>query len=226
MVSRIFKNLFKGFILPIIAVVVASGIGFRGLVLDFIVIIAILVSFIFLLTLLFPTEPSKNKYNKNTSLYYWMDDLTDYDEFLVYSLKNYNIKYSTIDNLTNIKNMIFKMTNKEKSKLKLYRIFYEQQLKENGESLYLKTILVSLIPIFTLVFRDYFFNINTFSIQIMLVFFLFITIAAIGMKLGSNQKRIGIIIGIIDLCIEEIEEENRKMKHKHKHKQREDGEEF
>ena len=56
MVGRIFKILFIGFILPIIAVVVASGIGFRGLVLDFIVIIAILVPFIVLLTLLFPTE--------------------------------------------------------------------------------------------------------------------------------------------------------------------------
>lgn len=193
-------------------VIIASKLGAPVIIINILISVVLCILYVSLLLFVFHTSTTKNKYRSDITLYQWMDDLTDFDEGLVYSLKKYNVEYSTINNLNNIKSMLIKLTNNNKSKLKMYRAFYKQQSKETGEELYLKTILVSLIPIGIFVFRD---NIpdqvNIFVISVLLLT-VFITIAFISDKLSSNKKRTGILIELIDLCIEEIEDEENRIK--------------
>lgn len=193
-------------------VFIASKLGVPVIIINILISVVLCILYVSLLLFVFHTSTTKNKYRSDITLYQWMDDLTDFDEGLVSLFKKYNVEYSIINNLNNIKSMLIKLTNNNKAKLKMYRAFYKQQSKETGEELYLKTILVSLIPIGIFIFRD---NIpdqvNIFVVSILLLT-VFITIAFISDKLSSNKKRTGILIEIIDLCIEEIEDEENRIK--------------
>lgn len=158
------------------------------------------------------SEGEKKKYSKKDSLYQWIEELTDYDNQLLSILKVRKIKYKTIDNLRVVKRLIMSLAKRNKETLKLYKAFYSHQSKESSDELYLKTVLV-IFPTITLYFiRDYLpglINGND-NILLLIVVFLFITIAAITDRLNHNKKRIGLLIDLIEICIVEIEEKEKK----------------
>lgn len=190
--------------------------GWSEIIVSILLVVTLSIILIFMLVHLFPLTTKKSKYRRNTSLYHWMDDLSDYDEGLMYSLKRYSVKYGTIDNLKNLKNMLIKLTNNDKLTLKMYRAFYSHKSKESGEELYLRTILVSLIPLFVLVFKDKMPIIEERQVLFYywIIFSVFIILAFISMKLSINKKRNSIIIEMIGLCIEDIEDEENQIKEK------------
>lgn len=158
------------------------------------------------------SEGREKKEPKKKSLFQWMEELPDFDNHLMSVLKGRNAKSKTIDNLKVAKRLIMSLTKKNKETLKLYKAFYANQSKESSDELYLKTILV-IIPTITLYFiRDYLPGLvnGNDNILLLIVVFLFITIAAITDRLNHNKKRIGLLIELIKICIEEIEEKEKK----------------
>lgn len=154
----------------------------------------------------------EKKQPKKESLFQWMEELPDFDDHLMSITKVRKAKYKTIDNLKVVKRLIMSLTKRNKETLKLYKAFYSHQSKESSDELYLKTVLV-IVPTITLYFiRDYLpklINEND-NILLLIVVFLFITIAAITDRLNHNKKRIGLLIELIDICIEEIEEKKKE----------------
>ena len=212
MKKRHFKNLIIWIGTPSFFLSVAIILAAPAIVINVLIIMVFVFIYIVFLIFVLRGTITQNKYRNDVSLYQWMDDLTDFDEGLTRSLKRYDVKYGTIDNLNNIKFMLIKLTKNSKSTLKMYRAFYKQQSKETGEELYQKTILVSVIPIGLFIFRDYFQIFNNIFLFVILYLTIIIFLVFISDKLRSNKKRTGILIEIIDLCIEEIEDEEIRIK--------------
>lgn len=170
----------------------------------------------FMLIVSFPITIKEPKYKNNTTLYQWLDDLSDFDQKLTSSLKRYYVHYGTLDNLISLKDILKKQSGSDKSVLKMYRAFYNQKLKESGEELYLRTIMISLIPLGILLAKG---KVELFVKQplqvLLLAIFIMIFLAFISIRLSINKRRNGILIEVIDLCIEEIEDvENQKKEKK------------
>lgn len=177
------------------------------------IIVDVFIIFLFTLFIFIIFSKGKEKKEpKKESLFQWMEELPDFDNYLMSILKGRNAKYKTIDNLKVIKRLIMSLTKKNKETLKLYKAFYAHRSKESSDELYLKTILV-IIPTITLYFiRDYLPGLvnGNDNILLLILVFLFITIAAITDRLNHNKKRIGLFIDLIEICIEEIEQEEKK----------------
>ncbi|VDG99151.1 Uncharacterised protein [Lysinibacillus sphaericus] len=171
-----------------------------------------LMASIFILTLILITasilSDRKTKYNKNMSLYNWLDDLNDFDENLIYLLKNTKISYGTLDNLISVKKILKKQTGSDKDTLKLYRAYYNQKSTESGEELYLKTIMIVILPALIVLPSSGILKLPPTS-SLLLVIPIFIFVAIISIKLVSNKKRHAILVDLIDLCIEDIDHEDR-----------------
>jgi len=172
--------------------------------------------YIAILSILFSVNTKKRKYKKNVSLFEWMDELIDYDEKLTYFFTQIDQKYKTIDNLTLIKSRIMDTTSKNIEQLKLYRAFYNQVIKENAEELYFKAALALLSSVAIYFIKDLlakFSGADVYS-SFLFVFVIFITIGVISDKLSDNKKRMGLILEIIDICIEELEEDGLNKENK------------
>ncbi|PIC81048.1 hypothetical protein CSV75_04515 [Sporosarcina sp. P18a] len=197
------------FILFIVFLLIGRFLGGPKWVSELFAYVLIISTFTYLLKMVYQLLSKKTKYNKKLSLYSWLDDLSDFDELLVYSLKRQPTSYGTLKNLDNVKGMLVKQTLNDKSTLKMYRIFYSQKLKESGEELYLRTIMIIIIPAVIALFGQKFFEINSLEV----LTFATITIlllAFISMKLSLHKKRNGILVDLIDLCIQEIEDEEKQ----------------
>jgi hypothetical protein len=200
---KIFKFIFFALIVPAIGLWIVIALGSPKWLVNTCATVAIVYMYSSLLFLLLISSSQKGKYNKKTSLYEWMDQLTDYDEKLTYQLQKNANKYQTIDNLTSIKATLMNLT----SRNKLYKAYYNQVAKENAEELYFKAALALLSSVAVFSLRDLLAKISLTETHSGFIFMLliFITIAFFSEKLSHNKKRVGLLIEIIDICIEEIE---------------------
>lgn len=197
-------------VISILLFIFAGMVGFGeliGRILAYVVLISI---FIYCLIISFQFTLNKTKYRKDTSLYQWLDDLSDFDQRLVYSLKRINIGYGTLENLNSLKKILIKQTRNDKSTLKIYRAFYNQKLKDSVTDLYLRTIMISIIPIGVLLAERELDLLGPADILLQSVL-IFIIVGFISVRLGINKKRINIIIEMIGLCIEDIEDEEKRL---------------
>lgn len=175
----------------------------------------IISTYVYILKNAFELGSRKVKYNKKLTLYNWLDDLNDFDELLVHSLKRYPTSYGTIENLKNVKRMLVKRTMNDKSTLKMYKVFYKQKLKESGEELYLKTIMLAILPAVIALFGNEFMEIDSFQMFIYATTIILV-IAFISLRLSQDKKRNGILVELIDLCIQDLEDEEIHKKNKAK----------
>lgn len=204
---KIIKLIFFALIVPVIGLGIVIVLGSPKWLVNICATIAIVYMYCALLSLLLINSSKKSKYNKKTSLYEWMDQLTDYDEKLTYQLQKNANKYQTIDNLTSIKLTLMNLTSRNIETLKLYKAYYNQVAKENAEELYFKAALALLSSVAVFSLRDLLAKISLTETHSGFIFILllFITIAFFSEKLSHNKKRVGLMIEIIDICIEEIE---------------------
>ncbi|MGG0718697.1 hypothetical protein ABE096_14030 [Robertmurraya massiliosenegalensis] len=211
-IRRILKLIFIGFILPILILIFCYAAGVRGDLYNILMLLALSYMYMVLMISLFFASSKKSKFNKKYTLYQWTDELIDYNDRLEYALKHQQLSINTLENLNNIKSILMVITNRKKESLRMYLAYYSQQLKESSEELYLKSVITFLIPISTFVLRDYIPKVEGFETYsfFFVILIIFITIAVISDKLISNKKRIGIIMEIISICIEEIEQEEKK----------------
>lgn len=153
----------------------------------------------------------KNKFNKRMSLYSWMDELIDYDETLTHLLKIQINKYRVIDNLNIIKSSILRITKGKIETLQLYKAYYNQISKETGEELYFKTILTLLTSVAVYLLKDYITETSNININSGFLFILIvcITVAIIVGKINNSKSRNGLIIEIIDICIDEVRQKEK-----------------
>lgn len=146
------------------------------------------------------------------SLYEWMEELSDTDEKLTFQLKRMTTRYKTIENLTAIKEIILKSTNSELKELKLFKAYYTLSLKESTEELYYKIIIGLISSAGVFVIRDQLSKIegnnpsDLFFIGLMIIF----TILAFVGIINENKKSSGLMIELLEICINEIEENNKK----------------
>jgi hypothetical protein len=205
LLKRFLKVLIYVFILPLLIILISILLNIPKSFINIIVTLVVTYIYIGVLALIFNIRPKK--YKRRKSIYDWMDELPDHDEKLTHVLMKQDNKYSTIDNLKIIKKNIYKQTNSNLETLKLYRTFYRQLLKENSDDLYLKSALSFFIPFSLYILKDYQIGISEVSInsRYLSIILIFITIAFIANKLTVNQKRYGLTIEILDLCIEELE---------------------
>jgi hypothetical protein len=209
--KRFLKVLMYVFILPMLLFVISVLLNIPQFLKSIITIVVVIYMYIGLLAILFNIQINSKKFKRKKSIYDWMDELPDYDERLINLLKNQDNKFNTIDNLKFIKDLIYKQTNSNLEKLKLYRTYYQQLIKENSDDIYLKSALSFFIPFSLYLFKDNQLGISEANInsKYLSVFLVFITIAFIANKLIVNQKRYGLTLGILDLCVEEIENKDR-----------------
>ncbi len=207
---KFLKKVLLWVIVPSVMLLVSILLGAPKLVTESLLLFALSTSFTFLLLNVYSIPLKKNKYRSNITFYQWMDELDDFDGYLLEFFKTCNIRYRTVDNLNQIKKILMNLTKCDKSTLKIYRAFYNEQLKETAEAKYYKIISVSLIPICLFIFGDNLGLINIYVTFFVLIFII-ITLACISVKLSNNKKRISILIAIIDLCIEEVEEKEMEI---------------
>lgn len=208
--SKIFKFIFIALIAPFIVLWGVIELGLPKWVVNTFATLTVAYVYSTLLFLLLINSSKKRKYDKKASLYEWMDQLTDYDEKLTYLFTRSRNKYKTIDNLTAIKSTLMNLTSRKIEILKLYKAFYNQVAKENAEELYFKAALALLSSVAVYLLKDLlakFSLADTYS-GFLFILIIFITIAFFSEKLSYNKKRIGLIIEIIDICIEEIQEKD------------------
>lgn len=208
---RIIKFLVLVLGLPFGFLVIFILLGVSPIVVNVLSTMSIAYVYAALLFLLFNLGSKKRKFNKKISLYHWMDELIDYDEPLTYSLKLHRNKYKTIDNMNYIKSVILTLTKGEVETLRLYKVFYSQATKETGEELYFRSVLALFSSVTVYLLKDYISEISKVDINngFLFVLIIFITIATITGKLSTNKKRDGLILDIIDICIEEIDKKNK-----------------
>ena len=181
-------------------------------------LISILMAFLYgiALVVMFNFLSSKRINKFKGSMYEWMEDLTDSDENLTYQLKRMDIRYKTIDNLMAIKKIMLNATNNNLEKIKLYKAFYSLSLKESTEELYYKIIIGLISSAGVFIIRDQMSKLednnfsNLFFIGLLIIFSILAFVGAI----NDNKKRTGLIIEILEICIEEIEENEKKKNEK------------
>lgn len=171
-----------------------------------------IIFFTLILTFIFNLKIRKKEYNDKTSLYKWMDELPDRDNHLLANLNSSIASYKTLENLTRLKEIVKKRTNGNLEALKLYKVFYVQSSKEKMEDLYFKSVLLLFPTIGFYLIRDFIpesesSNGNTIFLTMV---FILVTIIMISDKLSYNKRRIGLLIEIIDICIEEALDDKGK----------------
>lgn len=141
-----------------------------------------------------------------------MGELYDSDENLLYQLRAYKVNYKTIDNLNSLKEMILKSSKSDISTLKLYKAFYSNAGKETTNELYFKFFIGLIISFGALKLRDYSSKIKIEGMDDMLftISVIAITILAVIDTLNQNKKRIELLNDVIDVCIDELEEEEKR----------------
>lgn len=167
-----------------------------------IIYLVLIVIYILFLWCLFNQFNKPPRYKK-TFLYSWLDNLSDYDELLMHSLRLQRARFGTLDNLNDTKDWLFKQTSKNKSTLKMYRMFYNQKLKGTEQDFYIKAILL-IIPAVIALFGTSIVALD--SSQIMFIgSVLIILLVFLSIVQGAGKRRYSILIELIDICIEEIE---------------------
>ncbi|MDN7243974.1 hypothetical protein [Planococcus shenhongbingii] len=183
-------------------------------VMEFLVSLWMAVLYGIVLMFMFSSLTSRKSTIKG-SLFGWMEELTDNDENLTFQLKRVDIRYKTIDNLLAIKETILKATDGNLERLKLYKAFYSLSLKESTEELYYKIIIGLISSVGVFVLRDQVSKVeeNKLTDLIFIGLIIVFSILAFVGAINENKKRIGLVIEILEICIEEIEtvnEDNKK----------------
>jgi Ca2+/Na+ antiporter len=196
-----------GLVLPIALIVILYAIGVPIFILNILVVIAVAYVYAVFLYILFNLSNKKRKYERNKTLYEWMDDLDDYNEHLVYSFRSINNKRDPIENLNIIKEVIVRQSNKDPRKLKLYKVYYNNLAKESADELYFKTALAILSSIGILILKEFINTLTKVNISsgLLIALLVFITIAVVAKQITDNKKRTGLLVDILDLIIEEVE---------------------
>ena len=212
--KNFFVKMFKFLGLPFLVLILLVLFEVPQYIIE--IMISIWLAFIYLFVLIFlfiKFSPKRIKKFKG-SIYDWMEELNDQDENLTTQLKQMNIRYKTIESLLAIKRVVMNTTAGDLEKLKLYKAFYQLSLKESIEDIYYKIIigLISSASIF--VIRDQLVKIeeNGYSHLFFIILLIVFSILAFVGVINENKKRVGLLIEIIDICIEEIEEK-KKRKH-------------
>lgn len=205
------KVFLLGIVLPIAILIFAVILNIQGILLSIVSGLSFTFSFIIFMAYFFETNTSSYKF-KSINLYDWMNEPENDYEHLLTILKSQHSRYRTIDNLKTIKNTIMKQASGDLESLKLYKAFYNQVLKENTEELYFKTALIILSSLAVFVVRDYISGIGSGNkvIGFMIFFWFLIAVSFISHKIIGNKKRVGLLIEILEVCIDDIENKNKK----------------
>jgi hypothetical protein len=211
LILKIAKSIIIGLILPLILLISLIIFKVPTVIINIFLTIAVVYGYTVLLFMLFDINNRRGKFNPKKSIYEWMDDPDDFNEHLVFLLKGMKNKRGSIQNMKAIKEVIQRQSYGKLEELKLYKVYYINLSKESAEELYFKSVLAVLSSIGIFIFREQIGKVTDFNIysSFLTPLLIFVTIAVITGKLTDNKKRSGLLVDILELCIEEMEKEQK-----------------
>jgi|GEM_PF-4153954 len=142
-----------------------------------------------------------------------MEELNDNDKSLTQQLNQMNTRYKTIDNLMAIKQIILKNTQYDLKKLKMYKAYYSISLKETVEEVYFKIVMGLLVSVALFLLKSELsqkVDLNYSNAVFIGLIFIFTILAIVGVIM-ENKKRTSLIVEILEVCIDEIEDEEKEI---------------